>query len=188
MAAGFDGMYWDVVDNWQSSFVGGATSTNAQHMIQFMYDMRHYAAVTKGRPDFLFWANGGEELMDFGSFPTIGSYIDNMDGFYKEEVLYSYSGSSVHANSSGDRTTEHDYFVQAVTAGKPVVLIEYVGNGTGTGTTCPGSEGNTVTITGGVAAAIADVQATTASWNMGYFVAHANYPTPPLDFVDTEGL
>lgn len=192
IAAGFDGMYYDVIDNWQNAFVGGATSTNAQHMIQLLYDMRQYAHVTKGKPSFRFWVNGGEELMDYGSFPTIGSYINNVDGFLKEEVLYhSTNNTTVRAYNTSNRNAEYAYFDQATAAGKPVCLVEYVGNGSGTGTTCTGSNNQQVSVypvvTGGspnIATAIADVKNTCATKNYGHFIAYANYPNPPLDFVN----
>jgi cysteinyl-tRNA synthetase len=192
MAAGFDGIYLDVVDGFGGTWVvsrapaigGSAAGTGAaagKQMIAYIQNVRNYCQTKK--PGFVVWVNSGVygsdgfdvPLTDTATYGTSPRYVDVIDGMFIEEVLYSYSGGSVKANSSANRTDMHTALSPVVTAGKPVSLVEYCGSGG-------------VTVVGGVPNAIHDVRNTATSWNMGYYISEANYPNPDLGIVDMEGI
>jgi cysteinyl-tRNA synthetase len=164
IAAGFDGMYMDVVDEWglpwaQANVTGGGATNAANAMVTLIQAIRTHAHVTK--PSFKIWVNGGEELF---AAATAGTYLACLDGMFKEQVCYANpSPGSFTANSTGDRNAERTMLRNATDSGKPVILIEYV----------TGSP------------AITDVKAVCATWGFGYYIADPNLD---LNGIDTEGL
>lgn len=200
--AGFDGIYCDVVDAYGDAWcisrapaIGGSAAGTAaaagKQMIAFLNNLKTYCH-TNLSPNFLLWVNSGlyggdtysGSLTDTSTFGSSPAYTSVIDGMLIEEVLYSFDGTStVSANDSGSRATMQGYISAVTAANKPVSLVEYVGNGTGTGT----KEGN-ITIAGGVTNAIHDVRNTAALWDVGFYIALANYPNPDLGIVDTEGI
>jgi cysteinyl-tRNA synthetase len=164
IAAGFDGIYLDVIDAWGDAWPQAnvpATDGNAAHtpassaaaMIDLIKDIGTTARLTN--PNFLVYVNGGEEL--FSSPAPAGAYIAAINGMYKEQVLY-----DPNAANASNRAYEKTLLDNCKNAGKPVVLIEYV-----TGVT-----------------KVNDVKTTTASWGYGYYIANPNLN---LSGVDTEG-
>ena len=162
-AAGFDGIYLDVVDAWgdpwptanvpaTGGFAAGTPQASAAAMIALINAIRTFAHSTN--PNFIVFVNGGEELFSYSP----PAYLNAIDGMYKEQVLYDPGKTN-----SSNRLYEKGMLDNAKNAGKPVVLIEYVST----------------------AAEIADVKATCASWGYGYYIANPNLN---LDGVDTAGF
>lgn len=161
MAAGFNGIYLDVVDAWgdawaQAHVPGGGATNSANAMIALVAAIRAHAHATD--PSFEVWVNGGEELFAYSA----PSWLDSLDGMYKEQVCYNET-SAAGPTSSGDRSAEFTMLANCTGGGKPVVLIEYV---TGAGP-------------------IADVKAVCAAQGYGYYIAAIDLG---LSGVDTEGF
>jgi uncharacterized protein (TIGR01370 family) len=163
-AAGFDGIYLDVVDAWgdpwptanvpaTGGFAAGTPQASAAAMIALINAIRTFAHSTN--PNFIVFVNGGEELFSYSP----PAYLNAIDGMYKEQVLY----DGTKAENSANRLYEKGMLDNAKDAGKPVILIEYVST----------------------AAQIADVKTTCASWGYGYYIANPNLD---LDGVDQAGF
>ncbi|WP_460451282.1 endo alpha-1,4 polygalactosaminidase [Alsobacter sp. SYSU BS001988] len=117
IAAGYDGVYFDVVDEYQQSWAknhapGGDAEGAMVNLVKQLADHAHTL-----NPNFKIWANNAEELL---SNPT---YVKTLDGMYKENLYYTDSGQKQPASetqySLGLLKTMLD-------AGKDVVSIEYV--------------------------------------------------------------
>jgi cysteinyl-tRNA synthetase len=115
ISAGYDGVYFDVVDEFYSSWAKRHDANAEQDMVNLVVSLKQYA-VSKD-PDFKVWVNGAEELLDHGN------YVNAIDGLFKEEVYYTDSGKKQPAAET-HYTLEN--LQKAIDAGKPVVAIEYV--------------------------------------------------------------
>lgn len=115
ISAGYDGIYFDVVDEYYSSWAEKNNPNSEQAMVDLIKSLKQYA--TSKDPDFKVWVNGAEELLDHPD------YVAAIDGMFKEEVYYTDTGSK-------QPVAETQYTIEnlqkAVDAGKPVVVIEYV--------------------------------------------------------------
>ena len=115
VAAGYNGIYFDVVDEFYSSWAKSHDPNAEQDMVNLVESLKQYA--TSKDPNFKVWVNGGEELF---SHPD---YVKAIDGVFKEEVYYTDHGTK-------QPVSETQYTLQnldkAIAAGKPVVAIEYV--------------------------------------------------------------
>jgi uncharacterized protein (TIGR01370 family) len=150
--AGYDGVYFDIVDEYQLAWAKNNVPSGdaAGAMVNLIKSLRDYAH-TKN-PNFKIWVNGGEELLDNST------YIQSIDGMYKEEVFYSDSGNIQPASESSWAVNQ---LHKAIAAGKDVVVVEYV-----TGAT-----------------KVADVHAKAAAAGFGSYIAHLD-----LNGIDTEGI
>jgi cysteinyl-tRNA synthetase len=115
VSAGYDGIYFDVLDVYYTSWAKSHDANAEQDMVNLVTSLKDYA--TSKDPNFKVWVNGAEELL---AHPE---YLSKIDGMFKEEVYYTDSGSKQPAS-------EVQYTIanlqKAVAAGKPVVTIEYV--------------------------------------------------------------
>ena len=115
VAAGYNGIYFDVVDEFYSSWAKSHDPNAEQDMVNLVELLKQYA--TSKDPNFKVWVNGAEELL---SHPD---YVKAIDGMFKEEVYYTDHGTK-------QPVSETQYTLQnldkAIAAGKPVVAIEYV--------------------------------------------------------------
>ncbi|MGE7417623.1 endo alpha-1,4 polygalactosaminidase [Methylobacterium tarhaniae] len=153
LAAGYDGAYFDVVDEFQLPWAernapGGDAAGAMKILIQ---DLSAYAKAKV--PTFKIWVNGGEELL------TDRRYLASIDGLFKENLFYDSDGSA--RRSTAATRTSLDYLKLAQTAGKDVIAIEYVSG----------------------AAAIADVQAKADAAGMGSYIARLDLKGVSLDGV-----
>lgn len=206
VAAGFDGIYFDVCDTWTDTqyvqpnapAAGGyaAKSANAAAYLeaQFFADMRAYGRTLN--PNFLVAENAGEGIVSTTA-SNATKFINAVDFFYREEVLYQsydapYSGTvGIVTDTSGDYAN----FQPIIAAGKPVGLVEYVGAGTnanaiGGGTVTDPVLGR-VTVAAGSTNAIHWVRQVCAAWNCGFYISVADFKVsagPTLSVVDTDGI
>ena len=115
ITAGYDGIYFDVLDVYYTSWAKSRDANAEQDMVDLVTSLKDYA--TSKNPDFKVWVNGAEEL------PDHPEYLSKIDGMFKEEVYYTDSGSK-------QPVSEVQYTVanlqKAIDAGKPVVTVEYV--------------------------------------------------------------
>jgi cysteinyl-tRNA synthetase len=115
ISAGYNGVYFDVVDEFYSSWAKNHDPHAEQDMVNLVVSLKQYA-VSKD-PGFKVWVNGAEELLDHTN------YVNAIDGMFKEEVYYTDSGKKQPA-------AETQYILEnlqkAIDAGKPVVTVEYV--------------------------------------------------------------
>ncbi|MEK9281581.1 MULTISPECIES: endo alpha-1,4 polygalactosaminidase [unclassified Bradyrhizobium] len=119
ISAGYNGIYFDVVDEFYSSWAKSHDPNAEQDMVNLVVSLKQYA-VSKD-PNFKVWVNGAEELLDHAN------YVSAIDGMFKEEVYYTDSGKK-QSVSEAKHTVEN--LQKAVDAGKPVVVIEYVSGAT----------------------------------------------------------
>jgi cysteinyl-tRNA synthetase len=143
IAAGYDGIYFDVVDEYQQSWAqrnapGGAAGAE-QAMADLVAYLRNYAKAKV--PTFQVWANNAEELL---SNPT---YFNAIDGMFKENLYYTDSGSK---QPLAETQWSLDLMRSMIDSGKGVIAIEYVSD----------------------AAKVADVQLQAGNHGIGYYTAH----------------
>jgi len=153
IAHGYDGIYFDVVDEyalrWAVSHVpGGTLASSANAMLTLIENIRTRAHAKA--PNFRIWANGAEALLDNPR------YAAAIDGMYKEEVFF--------LNNALQPAREYDFTARqlrkAVTAGRDVVCIEYI-TGAAKVTTC---------------------KSLCASYGFGYYVADPDLELDGIDF------
>ena len=142
IAGGYDGVYFDVVDEYQQSWAkanapGGAAGAE-QAMADLVAYLRQYAQSKV--PSFKVWANNAEELL------SNNTYFNSIDGMFKENLYYSDSGSK---QSSSETSYSLGQLQRMIDAHKDVIAIEYVSD----------------------PAKVADVQAKAAHDGVGYYTA-----------------
>jgi uncharacterized protein (TIGR01370 family) len=153
---GYDGVFLDVVDECETAWAvknapGGDASGAMVSLIQSLANHAHAQ-----NPNFKIWVNssGAEDLM------TNNTFVQAIDGAYEEELFYQDNGSP-------QRTADTNYNLnllgKLVSAGKPVVAIEYVSG----------------------AATIADIHAKAAAAGVGSYIAN---PDLELNGIDMDGV
>lgn len=121
LAAGYDGIYFDVVDEYQTAWAqanapGGDAEGEMVKLIKYLADYAHAR-----NPDFKIWANNAEELL------ANATYLNTIDGMFKENLFYTDSGS---LQPSSETKYSLSMLQIALNAGKDVVSIEYVSGAT----------------------------------------------------------
>jgi len=115
IAAGFDGVYLDIVDAYWYSQEKGRKSAAAD-MIGFVTALAVYAREKK--PGFLIVPQNAEDLL---AFPEYRNVIDAQG---KEGLYYGHQGPDTR-NSDDVIAWPIKHLKMALEAGKPVLLIEY---------------------------------------------------------------
>lgn len=131
IASGFDGMYLDIVDGfeyWSDPNNGEGLVLNktdaANRMIDFVEKLTEYARVQKGKPDFYVIPQNGEELL---RYDTDGSFLRTISGVGVESLYFDQT-SAQSTESINYRSTDLN---KVVVAGKPVLVIDYINDGSG---------------------------------------------------------
>ncbi len=119
LAAGFDGIYLDVVDEYQQQWAktnapGGAAGAE-QAMADLVKFLADYARAKN--PEFQFWANNAEELL------ANQTYFSIIDGMFKENLYYTDSGSK---QAVDEVQWSLGLLQPMLAADKDVIAIEYV--------------------------------------------------------------
>ncbi len=142
IAAGYDGIYFDVVDvyerSWSQANAPGGDAEGA--MISLVTYLSAYAKAKN--PEFKIWVNNAEKLL------VHSTYLNAIDGMYKENLFYKDDGS---LESTTVTNWSLNLLNKALAAGKDVVAIEYVA---------------------GNAAKVADAQAKAAAAGVGVYTAN----------------
>ncbi|AWN41784.1 endo alpha-1,4 polygalactosaminidase [Methylobacterium durans] len=119
LAAGYDGVYFDVVDEyqtpWAKSHAPGGAAGAEQAMVDLIKYLHDYAQAKQ--PGFKIWVNNAEELL---AHP---GYLDTIDGMFKENLFYTDSGQKQPASET---SYSLGLLQKAINAGKDVISIEYV--------------------------------------------------------------
>ncbi|AWN42119.1 endo alpha-1,4 polygalactosaminidase [Methylobacterium durans] len=113
--AGYDGAYFDVVDEYQTAWAKGQVANPGQAMADLVKYLADYAHAQN--PNFKIWANNAEELL------TNDTYFNAIDGMFKENLYYTDSGQKQPADET---VYSLDLMNKMVAAGKDVIAIEYV--------------------------------------------------------------
>ncbi len=119
IAAGFDGIYLDVVDEYQQAWARANAPGGAAGAEQAMADLVAYLAdyAHAKVPGFKIWANNAEELL------ANDTYFSHIDGMFKENLFYTDSGALQVASET---KASLELLQSAIDAGKDVIAIEYV--------------------------------------------------------------
>lgn len=119
IAAGFDGIYFDVVDEYQQAWAKANAPGGAAGAEQAMADLVAYLAdyAHAKVPGFKIWANNAEELL------ANDTYSSHLDGMFKENLFYTDSGTLQPASET---KASLELLQSAIDAGKDVIAIEYV--------------------------------------------------------------
>jgi cysteinyl-tRNA synthetase, unknown class len=114
LAAGFDGVYLDGADKFEQW--RQRRESAASDMVDLVGAIASYAHAQ--HPDFLIIPQNGDALLG------IPRYLDIIDGFAREDLLYSERDAEVR-NSPLSVAESIRRMRPLVTAGKPVLVIEY---------------------------------------------------------------
>jgi cysteinyl-tRNA synthetase, unknown class len=120
MRAGFDGIYIDRVDTWESVKAPGSSRAE---MIQLVREVASMARSIKGDAAILV-QNGEELLSDSG-------YVSAIDGIAKESLYYGTTSGIGKRNSVGDINASLGPLKRAKARGKAVLVVEYIGDNSG---------------------------------------------------------
>lgn len=134
-AAGFDGVYLDIIDGyeyWTDSDNGeGFALTEheaADRMMNLVLAIAGHARAAD--PDFLVVPQNGSPIIAFddggGDFPA-GAYVDTISGIGVEDLFY----DETRKKDDEDVTTRLGYLTQIGDAGKTVLVVDYVDDGSG---------------------------------------------------------
>jgi cysteinyl-tRNA synthetase len=114
LAAGFDGVYLDGADKFEQW--RQRRESAASDMVDLVGAIASYAHAQ--HPDFLIIPQNGDALLG------IPRYLDIIDGFAREDLLYSERDAEVR-NSPLSVAESIRRMRPLVAAGKPVLVIEY---------------------------------------------------------------
>ncbi len=123
VAAGFDGVYLDIVDaywhwadpeNGEGLVIGEALA--AERMISFIARIAARARATDA--DFLVVPQNAEEILDFD---TSDHYLDSMDGIGIEDLFYDERTPT----SAATRTYRRGFLDSLHGSGKAVIVVDY---------------------------------------------------------------
>jgi cysteinyl-tRNA synthetase, unknown class len=116
LAAGFDGVYCDLVDAYEA-YEEGIRPSAADDMAAFVAAIRSYGRSL--RPGFLVFVQNAAELG--GRVP---GYLDAVDGIGQEDCYYGYDGDGVE--TPPEITGELERALRVFRdAGKPVLTVDY---------------------------------------------------------------
>lgn len=114
IAAGYDGVYLDVVDAywyWRHDH-----ATAEADMVEFVKDIATYARANGGGPNFQVYVQNAEEL---SRHPD---YIDAVSGIGREDLFYNGN----RPQPKGETRYAIEQLDRFKVAGKPVLVIDYV--------------------------------------------------------------
>jgi cysteinyl-tRNA synthetase, unknown class len=112
LAAGFDGVYLDKVDEFE-------TMGHRDDMVEFV--SRIAARAKSLRPDFLVISQNGDQLL------TDAKFRRAIDGFAREDLFYGEVSDGSRNNAGSIRESVRRLKMLAA-EGKPVFVVEYPGN------------------------------------------------------------
>lgn len=114
--AGFDGVYCDLVDQYES-FMERGRSTAAEEMAELVAEIRN--AGRSRDPDFLVYVQNASELPGL-----VPSYLASVDGIGQEDIYYGYERDGIATPSDVTSTLETNLAVFRG-ARKTVLTVDY---------------------------------------------------------------
>jgi cysteinyl-tRNA synthetase, unknown class len=116
LAAGYDGVYLDIVDAYQYWRPRQPGVPVEDEMVDFVKSIANHARVTRDHPDFQVFVQNAEELS------VHDDYVQAVSGIGKEDLFY--NGNRRQSASEVNWSVSHlDTFKDA---GKPVLVTDYV--------------------------------------------------------------
>jgi cysteinyl-tRNA synthetase len=123
LAAGYDGVYLDIVDAYEYWGPGGPSGldhpTAERGMVRFVKSIAEYARVTRDHPGFEVFVPNAEGLS------VHSDYVRTVSGIGKEDLFYDGNRRQSAAETSYS-VRQLDRFKRA---GKPVLVTDYVTQG-----------------------------------------------------------
>lgn len=132
---GFDGIYMDIVDAFYywSTNAGGKERTRQQarqDMVTFVANLRNYARVTRGRPDFLVFPQNAQSIIyndDETAVDAVGQqFLSVIDGIGNEDVWY--DELNAQANNEREYILTLLEIYRTAPPGRLVLDVDYVWN------------------------------------------------------------
>ena len=121
IAAGFDGVYLDIIDAFEYwKDVKGERASADREMIAFVTAIARYAR--RKRPDFMVIPQNGEALLEDAGYRAV------ISAQAKEDIFYGADGDG-HANKKGAVAECLDCLAHARNAGLPILAVEYLNDG-----------------------------------------------------------
>jgi len=115
-AAGFDGVYLDIIDAYEY-YANQGRATAAQEMVVFVAAIASHARARD--PDFYVFAQNAPELAT-----DIPVYLNSVDGIGQEDIYYGYDGDDLPTPSAV--TAEMEGYLDVFhNAGKLVLTVDY---------------------------------------------------------------
>lgn len=101
IAAGYDGVYLDIVDAYEYWGPGGkgrpVRRAAAQDMVDFVRRLAHYARVVKGKPDFAVFPQNAVHLGKHSEYLAVVTGIGAEDTWYDGDELSPWTAETVPA-------------------------------------------------------------------------------------------
>ena len=117
LAAGFDGVYLDIIDAYEYFMEQGQESA-ADEMKQLVLEIARYTREIKGKQNFGIFPQNGEELL------SDTEYLSVITGIGKEDTYFGYDGEN--RRTPPKITSEIEKFLNmAKEAGKLVLNVDY---------------------------------------------------------------
>ncbi len=127
---GFDGVYLDIIDAYEywsdeDNNEGFSLSEEeaALRMINFVKRIAYHSRITRGVTDFLVVPQNGEGILDYDT----GDYLNTINGIGIEDLYY----WETDAIDDGTTAYRKDYINRITAAGKTVLAVDYVDDGSG---------------------------------------------------------
>jgi cysteinyl-tRNA synthetase, unknown class len=129
--SGFDGAYLDIVDAfdyWSNPKNGEGLVLDradaAKRMIDWVEKIVEHARVDRGKPNFHVIPQNAEALLPYD---TTGKFLKEISGVGVESLYY----NGVQAQDPGSIAERTTNLNKVVAAGKPVLVIDYINDGSG---------------------------------------------------------
>lgn len=117
LANGFDGVYLDRIDAFDTPALGLSRQQRTQRMSDFVVRIASYAR--QHRPGFIVVGQNGEELLDDPD------YASTIDAVAKEDLLFGLAGDGT-INGNAELRASLRPLQRFQASGKPVLLVEYL--------------------------------------------------------------
>ena len=127
IAAGFDGIYLDIIDAYYFFGPEGDMPENnnsANDMIQFVIEMADYASANCSCSNFYIFPQNGAPIIDDGSADSSTIYLQKIHGIGAEDTYF--FGDLDENNPYDLQTYEHGLLEQFRDAGDLVIAVDYV--------------------------------------------------------------
>ena len=131
VSQGFAGVYLDIVDAfeyWSDPENGESFHLTekeaANRMIQFVKEIAEYCRVSLGKPNFYIIPQNGERILDYD---TDHSFLNTISGIGIEDLFY----DGLDPVPQEETSYRIGYLERIRKAGKPVLVVDYVDDGTG---------------------------------------------------------
>ena len=126
LAAGFDGVYLDKIDAWESwwDFGSGLPPLEAQDMVHFVEAIAQRARVDLARPDFLVLVQNAPDILEALHEDQQIDYLTAVDALAAEDTFY--FGNADEDNPLDVQEYALAHLRRLRDAGKPIFAVDYL--------------------------------------------------------------